>query len=131
MNLNIGNQQAGVINNAGRDQHIYGAQTGNLIVSPEVLRAVSELSIALDAAGLPTDLANQAKREVNSLKEELQASSPDKPRLAGALQRLTGLLVAAGPLATAASSFVAPIQTLATWLGTVGAHVLRMLPALG
>jgi hypothetical protein len=131
MNLNIGNQQAGVINNAGRDQHIYGAQTGNLVVSPEVLRAVSELSIALDAAGLPTDLANQARHEVDSLKEELQASSPDKPRVAGALQRLTGLLVAAGPLATAASSLVGPLQTLATWLGTVGAQVLRMLPALG
>lgn len=40
-----------MINNAGRDQHIYGAQTGNLIVSPEVLRALTVWSSLRGAGG--------------------------------------------------------------------------------
>ncbi len=51
----------------------------------------------------------------------IQSVSPDR------LEKLTRLLVAAGPLAAAAG----PLQTLANWLGTFGSAVLRLLPGLG
>ena len=36
MSFHIGTQNAGVVNNVGRDQHITGGQQGTLVVTPEV-----------------------------------------------------------------------------------------------
>jgi hypothetical protein len=57
----------------------------------------------------------------------LTGREPDISSIFGPLERLTRLLVAAGPIAAA----VGPLQTLAAWLGQLGAGVLRLLPILG
>ena len=35
MVFNIGTQNAGIVNNVGRDQHVTGGQQGNLVVTPQ------------------------------------------------------------------------------------------------
>jgi len=129
--FHINNQSDGVFNNVGHDQHVHGGQIWVGSVGEDVVGAVKDLREALVAAGLPHVLRAQAEREVDQIEQHVNASEPDRPAAASALQRLTGLLVAAGSVASATTSLVAPIQTLAAWLGTAGAGVLRMLSALG
>jgi hypothetical protein len=129
----IGSQQGGVFYNAGRDQHIRGdhiATVNNAGVPPEVLLAARNLRAALEHAGLPEALQARAQEEMTAVEEELSAEETDQPRVAGALQRLTGVLLAAGPLATAAASLVNPLHTLASWLGSAGQGLLQLLPML-
>lgn len=129
--FHINSQSDGVFNNVGGDQHVHGDQTWTGGADADVAAAVRELRAALVAAGLPAALHGQAEREVDQVEQQVNAAEPDRPAAAGALQRLTGLLVAAAPVAAATASLVGPVQTLAGWLGTAGAGVLRMLPALG
>ena len=69
----------------------------------------------------------EASHQLDEVEAELRSRQPDPERVAGQLEKLTRLLVAAGPLAAAAG----PLQTLANWLGTFGSAVLRLLPGLG
>lgn len=133
MSQHIGSQQGGVFYNAGRDQHIRGNHTatvGTTGVTPDVLRAAKDLRAALESAELPPALLARAQEEMAAVENELSGEETDPPRVAGALQRLTGVLLAAGPLATAASSLVAPLETLASWLGPAGRALLQLLPML-
>lgn len=129
--FHINSQSDGVFNNVGRDQHVHGDQTWAGGASEDLAIAIHELRAALVAAGLPAALHDQAEREVDLVEQQVTAAEPDRPAAAGALQRLTGLLVAAAPVATATASLVTPVQTLAGWLGAAGAGVLRVLSALG
>jgi hypothetical protein len=127
----IGSQQGGVFYNAAGNQYIRGdhiATVNNAGVTTEVLAAAQDLRAALEQADLPDALRARAKEEMAAVEEELAAPEPDPPRVAGALQRLTGVLVAAGPLAAAAASLVNPLMTLAKWLGPAGQALLQVLP---
>jgi len=129
--FHINCQSDGVFNNVGGDQQVHGGQTWTGGASEDLAIAVRDLRAALMAAGLPGALQDQAEREVDLVEQQVNAAEPDRPAAAGALQRLTGLMVAAAPVATATATLVAPVKTLADWLGAAGAGVVQMLSALG
>jgi SpoU rRNA methylase family enzyme len=127
MSFHIGTQNAGVVNNVGRDQHIIGAQQGTLVVTPEVREALDALRSAVASADLDGRQGREATRQLDEIEVVVGSATPEPERVAGPLEKLTRLLVAAGPIAAA----VGPLQTLAGWLGQLGAGVLRLLPGLG
>lgn len=129
MTFNINSQQAGVINNVGRDQHISGGQQGQLSVA-QARDAVQELRHGLTATALEQASATEAGALVDELEADLAAPEPDRSRVAGTLERLTRLLTATGSLVTAGAVLVGPLQAIATWLGTLGEPVLGLLPML-
>ncbi|MEV0800315.1 hypothetical protein AB0I34_21660 [Kribbella sp. NPDC050281] len=130
MTFNIGNQSAGNINNVGRDQHITGGQHG-VLVTPEAARqAVIDLRAGLRLAPLEQQTSAAAEAEVREIETEIQKPEPDRPKAASSLERLTRLLLSAGSLASAGAALVQPLQTLAGWLGSLGAPILQLLPLL-
>lgn len=130
MTFNIGNQSAGNINNVGRDQHITGGQQG-VMVTPEAARqAVVDLRAGLRLAPLEQQTSAAAEAEVREIEAEAQKPEPDRSRAASSLERLTRLLLSAGSLASAGAALVQPLQTLAGWLGSLGAPILHLLPLL-
>jgi hypothetical protein len=130
MTFNIGSQSGGVINNVAGDQHITGQQHGTLVTTEDARRALGELRHAVTAAGLDEATAAGAHAQVAEMDGVLSAEHPDKPRFAGALERLTRLLSAAGALASGAAALIGPLHALAGWLGAIGGPVLALLPAL-
>jgi hypothetical protein len=128
MTFHIGQQNAGVINVAGRDQQIYGGQQGTAVAGESEWRAVRELRNALVAANLGETRAAEAHAQVDEVDAALRTPQPDKSRVAHVLERLTRLLVTAGSLTTASVALIGPLQTLAGWLGDLGAPILHMLP---
>lgn len=130
MTFNIGSQSGGVINNVARDQHVSGGQHGTAISTEEARRALGELRQAVAGAGLGGATAASAEAQVTDMDEALRAVEPDRPRFARALERLTQLLVSAGSLASAGTALLAPLHALAGWLGSLGAPILALLPAL-
>jgi hypothetical protein len=130
MTFNIGSQSGGVINNVAGDQHITGQQYGTLVTTEDARRALGDLRGAVTTAGLGRDAAAGAHAHVAEMDAALQAGQPDKPRFAGALERLTRLLAAAGSLATSGAALLGPLHALAGWLGALGGPILALLPAL-
>jgi hypothetical protein len=131
MPFNINNQHAGGnINNVEGDLYVTGGQHGVLITVDDARQAARALRTVVRAAPLGTDAATAA-HEVEEIEVGLAAPQPDRSRLATALERLTRLLGATGALATAGAALVAPLQTLAAWLGPMGAPVLGLLAAFG
>jgi hypothetical protein len=130
MTFNIGSQSGGVINNVAGDQHISGPQQGILVTTGDARRALGELRHAVTAAGLDQAAAAAAGTQLAEMDEVLRAEHPDKPRFAGALERLTRLLAAAGSLASGATALIGPLHALAGWLGAIGGPILALLPAL-
>lgn len=130
MTFNISSQSGGVINNVGGDQYVTGHQHGTLVTTGDALQALGELRHAVAAAGLAGPTAAGARAEVAEMDDALRTGHPDKPRFAGALERLTRLLAAAGSLASGGAALIGPLHVLAGWLGAIGAPILAMLPAL-
>lgn len=130
MTFNIGGQHGGVINNVAGDQHISGGQQGALVSAADARRALGELRDAVAAAGLGGATAARAQAQVTEMGEALHAEAPDRHRFAGALERLTRLLSAAGSLASGGAALLGPLHALAGWLGAMGAPILALLPAL-
>jgi hypothetical protein len=130
MTFNIGSQSGGVINNVAGDQHITGQQYGTLVTSEDARQALGDLRHAVGSAGLGEATAAEAHADVAEMDEVLRAERPDKRRFAGALERLTRLLSAAGSLATSGAALLGPLHALAGWLGALGGPILALLPAL-
>ena len=131
MTFNISSQQGGIVNNVGRDQHVTGGQHGTYApTGADVATAIAELRAALDGAGLPDDVRRSASEQVDEVEGAASAEEPDRRRAATALEKLTRILVAVGPLATAATAFAGPVGALVGWLGPLGQGVARLLPAL-
>jgi hypothetical protein len=128
MSQNIYDQHAGLANNIVGTQNNYGGQYGTQVTTGDAQMAVQQLREVL--AGLPLDAttAAEARARVAEIEIELRAPQPDQSRVAGSLDRLTRLLSAAGSFATAAGRLVSPLRTLATWAGSLGEQVLRLLP---
>ena len=130
MTFNIGNQNAANINNVGRDQHITGGQTG-IVVTPEQAReALTNVWTGVRSTRLDPATSAAAETELRDIESDLRQPQPDRTRVAPRLERLTRILLAAGSLASAGSALVAPLATLAHWLGTLGAPILNLLPIL-
>jgi len=130
MTFNIGSQTGGVINNVAGDQQITGGQRGIVVPTGVARQAVRDLIAALDVESLDETAGQQARSHAGQIDAELAKGEPDRSRVASVLERLTRLLTSAGSLATAGAALVGPLQTLAGWLGELGAPVLRMLPLL-
>jgi hypothetical protein len=128
MTFNIGSQTAGIINNVQGDQRITGGQQGMQVTTAAVRQALGDLREALAATTLDEATAASTNAQMTELDAAMRTASPDRPRFAHALERLTRLLAAAGSLATAGASLTGPLQTLAAWLGTVGDPILRLIP---
>ena len=127
----IGSQQAGQINNIGRDQTVYGGQrAGASFAGVEPLREVERLREALAGSGLDAPTRRAATRSLDEVEEELERDSPDRQKVAGGLERLTETFTRAGSLAKAGVELAGPLRQLAIWLGPLGKTVLAMVPLL-
>lgn len=131
MNFNIGHQTGGVINNVHGDQHVAGGQYGTLVTAEDARQALHDLRQAIAASGMAEPTAAAAYAEMTEMEAELHTARPNRARFAHALERLTQLLAAVGPLATASATLIGPLQALVCWLGTSGEPILRLLPVLG
>jgi hypothetical protein len=127
MTFNIGHQNAGIINNVGRDQHVSGGQHGHPVTTEDAGHALGELRLALAASGLAEPMASAAHTLAAELDAALSARQPDRPRFGAALEGLARLLAATGSLVTAGAALTGPLHTLASWLGAAGEPVLRLL----
>lgn len=126
--IHIENQHAGVINNVEGSMTVYGGQQGSAVTDETAREAARELRTALTTADLDRSTGAEARTQAAEIEAAVRARRPDKSRVAGLVRRLTGLLAAAGSLATAGAAVIGPLQVLAGWLGTLGVPVLRLLP---
>ena len=124
-----GGQHAGVINNAD-NMTIHGNQHGAIAADEGAREAARELQGTLATAPLGRRVRTQARARAAEIDAALRTARPDKSRIAGLLERLTSLLAAAGSLTAAGAALVGPLHALATWLGVLGAPVLRLLPSV-
>ena len=131
MNFYFGNQNAGIINNVKGNQYNTGGQQGTLVLDQEAQQAVHDLRDGLTATTLDENVAVEARAQLAEIDTAMRTPEPDRSRIAYVLKRLTRLLVTAGSLSTAGAALIPPLQILAHWLGTLGAPILQMLPALG
>ncbi|MGK5110994.1 hypothetical protein [Geodermatophilus sp. CPCC 205506] len=98
-----------------------GPQVHQHVHVPALRQAAHDLELALGRTSLPPSTRAAVDEVVQDIGTEVQRADPDRPRVAGKVQRLTELLTSAGALTTAAGGLVQPLQTFATWLGqTVG-----------
>jgi hypothetical protein len=122
--FNIGQQQAGVINNVGGNLNVDRFE-GTLQVGNQL---VADLRAALDRTPLPGPTRAEAGRALDEVERELERPQPDKSRIAARLEGLTRLLSSAGALAAAADNLLLPVLgKLADWLGPAGASLTALL----
>lgn len=130
MTFNIGNQNAGTINNVEGDQNVRGGQRATIHVHQDVRQgrdALAGLWSAIDASPEAAE-DTLARGEIVRIDDALRGPEPDRMAAASALERLTRRLASLGALAAAGASFVGPIRALAQWLGPVADSVSAMLP---
>jgi hypothetical protein len=128
MTFNIGQQNAGVINNVAGDQKIAGGQSGALAFG-DPIDALKALRGALGDVELPEQTADAVKRDLDEVTRAIDRVEPDKKTAAGRLERLTGLLKSSGALVAAGASLMGPLQALGRWLGPLGEGLLKLLSA--
>ena len=121
--FNIGQQQAGVINNVGGDLNVDRIE-GTLQVGNQL---VADLRAALDRTPMPGPTRAEAGRALDEVERELERPQPDKSRIAARLEGLTRLLGSAGALAAAADNLLPVLGRLAAWLGPAGAGLAALL----
>ena len=95
--FNIGQQQAGVINNVGGDRNVDRIE-GTLQVGNQL---VADLRAALDRTPMPGPTRVEAGRVLDEVERELERPSPTSRGSPRCLEGLTRLLGSAGALATA------------------------------
>ena len=122
--FNIGSQQAGAIYQAAGDQTI---EHGGGTLAIGALRAVQELRTALESAAVPPAEKHEVEHALEGVESELETSEPDRSKIAGALERIIGVLGQAGALASAGESLVSPLRSLASFAGAAGATALGLL----
>ncbi|MGW2250417.1 hypothetical protein ACWCXH_09480 [Kitasatospora sp. NPDC001660] len=128
MVFNVGNQQAGTINNVGRDQTIHDGQSGRLTVGAQELRGlVGQLRTAVEAQPPPPSVAPQVEAELDALDREAAAPEPDRAAVADRLSRITRLLGATGAALRAGTGLFGAVAALAGWLGAAGQPVLHAI----
>jgi hypothetical protein len=123
MTFHIGSQHAGVVNNVGGDQTVYGGQHA----TTHLPALVTDLQGALEGVPLPPDVRAEARAQVDEIAREGGLPTPDRARIAAGLERLTRTLASAGALARAGAALRDPLVGLAHWLGALGNPVLQLL----
>jgi hypothetical protein len=121
----IGSQQAGIINQAGRDQTIL--QSDGIYAPGTPLGALAELRDALREIDLDAASRRTVDRALDDVEDELDGPAPDKSRVAKRLKRVVSVLETTGALAGAAERLDSPLRHLAGWIGAAGASLIRML----
>ncbi|MFB6893461.1 hypothetical protein ACFCX4_29555 [Kitasatospora sp. NPDC056327] len=128
MVFNIGNQQAGVVNNVGHDQHVHDGQSGQVVAGQVELHGlVEDLRQAVDGARLPSAVRPEVRTELTAIEQEAARPEPDKEAMADRLSRITRLLGSAGAAITAGTGLFGAVSALAGWLGTAGRPVLHAI----
>ncbi|KOT90708.1 hypothetical protein ADK86_25510 [Streptomyces sp. NRRL F-5755] len=130
MGFRIRHQQGSIINNVTGGQTVVGGQTAG---SPGSSAAVPlhHLEAALADVPLPRTTARTIHEELTAIRDELAGPSADRSSVAGRLTRITQHLASAGALAAAGNSLITPLSALATWLGTLGDPIHRILASIG
>lgn len=130
MTFNIGNQNAGTINNVEGDQHVHGGQHATVHVQQDLAQGRGALDALRSAVGARPEAADDSvtQGELARIDEALRGPEPDRVEAASALERLTRRLASIGSLAAAGAALVEPVRALAEWLGPLAAGVAAMLP---
>jgi len=128
MKLSVGSQNAQIINNADTQvihggQHVGGAP-------PEVLDAVQQLQQLLAALPVDTPTAARAGRELDDADRQLRAPEPDRSAVDRSLARFVQVLTGVTSAGTALAGVVAPLATVASWIGAHGSLLVGALGAL-
>src|SRR4051812_1179637 len=122
MVFNIHSQTGGVVNNVEGDQHIRGGQHSQMPPTADLRQAVQELGQALKTTGLDASEYEWARKYLSEIDSEVKRAEPDRESIADRLTKITKLVSAAGSLAGLAG----PIQTIVSWLGTLGQPIARL-----
>jgi hypothetical protein len=125
MPFNIGNQQAGVINNVDGDQTIHGGQVGNAVTDPRAL--LDRVRQELATLSLPTAVTSRVYPELDAVDAELGSPQPNQSAVIGRLGRIIGTLKSAGALAATGSGLLASLTALVNSFGELGRPLLHLL----
>jgi hypothetical protein len=120
----VGGDNFGDITQGGRDVVV------TKVVSPDprqALNAVRTLRRSVAGLELPGEVRSEAGRALDEIEDELRFPEPDRGVVTARLERFTEALTSAGAVASAGASLIRPIRTIATWLGPIGAALLRQL----
>jgi hypothetical protein len=129
MTFNIGNQQAGQINNVAGDQTIHGGQHGALVLDVEQGRTLlADLRRQVAAASLPDGARTAALGHIDACERALDGGEPDARSLGSRLGTVAQVVVTAGAVVSAGTGIGAALAAVAAWLGPVGESIRRMLP---
>jgi len=109
----------GVQLTAGRDIHLGGSR--------EVLDEVAQLRTALAGLSLTQAQRRRADTELTGMEHAISGSHPDAAAVGGHLESFVAGLKKAGALASASTSLLASISSIARWLGPLGVAALALL----
>jgi hypothetical protein len=130
--INIGRQEAAVINNVEGTQVINGGQTG-VSGGPglaDARIALGQLEEVVAGLRLAPEVRVQADADLAQSRRELAKKKPDKKKIAEKLTRVVDFVIAAGGVARSTGQVVSALSVLAQWLGPIGGHLQASLPAL-
>jgi hypothetical protein len=130
MTFNIGQQNAGVINNVAGDMTVHGGQVGTLASVPDALAAVELIRDEIARCALPPEARTAAAKELDGMEHDLRQAAPNKATIGESLTRLTKLLVTTGALVTGTTALLNGLGGLATWLGHFGSAARQLLTRL-
>jgi len=127
--FNIGNQQAGVVNNVAGNQTIHGGQHGALVLDVERGRMLlADLRRQVASASLPDGDRTAALGDIDACERALDGDEPDARSLGSRLGAVAQVVVTAGAVVSAGTGIGAALAAIAAWLGPVGNSIRRMLP---
>ncbi|MBL7257503.1 hypothetical protein [Paractinoplanes lichenicola] len=128
MAINVGNQNAGQINNVEGTQNLSGQNLYAPVVATADAQAAAQLLHAtLQQLNLPAGVGELLRRDAEAVQRDLAAGEPNRAETARRLERITNELGRLGALAETGAKLVGPLQTLGRWLGPVGATLLSHL----
>jgi hypothetical protein len=129
VSFNIGNQQAGVVNNVAGDQTIHGGQHGALVLDVEQGRMLlADLRRQVAGASLPDGDRTAALADIDACERALDRDEPNAPSLASRLGAVAQIVITAGAVVSAGTGIGAALAAIAAWLGPVGNSIRQMLP---
>jgi hypothetical protein len=125
--LNVGSQNAQIINNADT-QVIHGGQ--HVGAPPEVMEAVQQLQRLLQTLPVDPSTAARARQELDAADRQMRAREPDRSAIDSSLSRFVEVVTRVTSAGTALAGLVAPLSTVAGWIGTYGGLLAGSLGAL-
>jgi hypothetical protein len=124
-NFHIADQRAGLVNMAGRDQHIAAVQHGTIETASEVRSAISELRSATLSARLDGRERAVVTDHLDGMDQAARGPQPDQRSIGERLGALASLLAGAGAFVSGGASLIAAVLTIGRLIGRYGAHAIR------